>query len=268
MNLSFLKTQGVLRSLALLAAAVGVLGCNATRASADAVGYTVTLAEDPYVIADPTNMGTQMMATWAPQTVLLIERSRPYIEVTNTSDSANLDSFTITIGKPSLYSFDYANMISTSPGITYTLVTPTSTPGQISSNEVTLNFTGFAPGDYVRFQTGIVPDAGNPNPYPDYRQIFFDLNGNGNTSDNSMNTAVFSDGMTVGGHLEDFTSSLSTIFGPVVYAQHGQDHVIPFSQSFGAAAPEPSAMVLGGLGGLGLILLGWRKTKTRVPAAA
>lgn len=274
--------------LALLLASIG-FACFASPLSAAPVvtGFEVTMAEDANVVASPMDMTMMMMAAWQTEHTLMVERGKPYVQVTNTSTTANMTQFKLTIptGQTSLYSFDFAKMISTSPGVAWTLDAPlTSTPMQGESDVVTFHFTGagLTPGEYFRFQSGIVPDTGNNTLFPDYRLIFINYTNPRPDAQNSSLTGVFDNStVPVGGNMSYNSASINPYYSFVMgtppvppaapFAPHGSDAVHPLIVTFGSTPlPEPSSIVLGAFGGVGFLLYGIRRKRAQktLPAAA
>ena len=257
------------RALGLLAATIG-LAVSASPAVASQMSFDVTMAEDSSVVADPMNMTTMMMAGWQTEHALMVARGRPYVQITNTSDTANMTKFSLALpaGQASLYSFDFAKVVTYSPGVTWSLDAPlTATPMQGISDLVTFHFTGagLTPGEYFRFQSGIVADPGNNTLFPDYRLIFVNYQNPRPDSQNSFLLGTFDTGGPIGGNLTN-----SFVMGPppvppaAPFAPHGSDAVHALHVSFGGTPlPEPSSIVLGAFGGLGFLVYGVRRKRAQ-----
>jgi PEP-CTERM motif len=221
-------------------------------------------------------MHAQMMAAWNTPAQLAMERNRPYLMLTNTSTVANggdgnasLTSFSMTIGDTT-QNFDWARLVSLSPGVTATLVTPDTLDNNIHSQVVTYNFTGLMPGKEVIFQIDIDPNMATASPFTDYRQVLFKLNGGANPAGNSATSATFNDptlpvgqqDISVGPTLwENPVDPKPTVFGMEFVTRYMADHVTSFATGNISSVPEPSSIALAGIATVGLIA-GWRRSKS------
>ena len=248
------------RWLCAILAALGPLAA-APVARAGTIAYSMTLCEDLGVLLQPNNQILAQNAAMKSQHVLLVERTNPYIELKNTStDAAQITNLSMSIGDTAK-NFDWASFVQASPGVTFTVQAPDTIAGAVKSDMVVLSFTGFDPGDFVRFRVGLSPDNSNASALLDYRTVLFQMNGS-NPSNNSTVGVGF---QTSGGpqvlsrqmpdfvNTNPFTStnlnSLNTICGmdSIVPFTFGDQGVIP------PPIPEPSTFVLMGLGLLGLL---------------
>ena len=159
------------------------------------------------------------------------EWNSPILRFSNTSSSAFIESFSITIGDQTRY-FDIVSNVVTSPGITYDLsALPLSlrTVNEDDGEDVISlsNFGGFAPGGHFQFGTDVDSDTPPNDLWIDSRYVLFDLGG-GDPSDNSVITVMFSGGYQLTGHLPDFQAP----DGPYVYSQ---SMVVPLPPSIAVA---------------------------------
>lgn len=132
--------------------------------------------------------------SWDSAIARIRKRNMPFIEITNTSTSATpLTQFTMSIAKPE-YDFSddvllaFAKLGTSTPGISMMSSSPDG-----GDTLLVVDFTdGLQPNEVARFQVDIDVDPAFPDlyPYPDYRMVFFDINGDDN-SDNSVITATF-----------------------------------------------------------------------------
>ncbi len=263
-----------LTSILLVAFGLYVLCANSALAtSTPEVSYSLGISENLSVLKNPNDMHAQMMAAWTTPTQLAMERNRPYLLLENTStvdnggdDNASLTSFTMTIGDTT-QNFDWARIVSTSPGVTVSLATPDTLENHAKSDSITYNFTGLTPGKQVIFQIDIDPDVISAHPLTDYRQVLFKLNGGANPSGNSATSGVFQDlSLPVGQQTQSVGPTLwenpvdpkPTVFGMQFVSRYMADHVTSFSTGNISTVPEPSSFVLAGLAAVGLIA-GWRR---------
>ncbi len=240
------------------------------------VSYSLGISENLSVLKNPNDMHAQMMAAWTTPTQLAMERNRPFLLLENTGTVANggdgnssLTSFSMTIGDTT-QNFDWARIISTSPGVTATLVTPDKLDNAAHSQVITYNFTGLTPGKQVIFQIDIDPNMATANPFTDYRQVLFKLNGGANPAGNSATSASFHDpslpeemqDISVGPTLwENPVDPKPTVFGMQFVSHYMADHVTSFSTGNIMTVPEPSSLVLTGLAAAAGLVLYRRRRK-------
>lgn len=187
------KTNGVWRSAAVCLLAVAALAAG-HEASAQSFSYNISTSEA--LLENPDDMMVQKIEMWDSPLMRIIKRSRPFIEVTNTSSAGSgqlLTMFTMTIGDTD---FNFSDDV-----LGAYAATGYSTPGAIASSSsssggdaITISFAngGLAPGEIARFQFDIDPDPGTGGyVHPDFRTVMFDLDDNGSDADNSELTALF-----------------------------------------------------------------------------
>ena len=132
----------------------------------------------------PNNQILAQNAAMKSQHVLLVERTNPYIELRNTgTEDAQITHLTMSIGDTSK-NFDWASFVQASPGVTFTVQSPDAIAGAVKSDMVIISFTGFDPGEFVRFRIGLSPDNSSASAIMDYRTVLFQMNGS-STSNNS-----------------------------------------------------------------------------------
>jgi len=240
------------------------------------VSYSLGISENLNVLKNPNDMHAQMMAAWTTPSQLAMERNRPFLMLTNTSTTdnggdgnASLTSFSMTIGDTT-QNFDWGRIISTSPGVTATLATPDKLDNHAHSQVLTYNFTGLTPGKQVIFQIDIDPNMATANPFTDYRQVLFKLNGGANPAGNSATSVAFHDGslppgtqdLALGPTLwENPVDPKPTVFGMQFVSHYMADHVTSFSTGTITTVPEPSTLVLAGFAAVAGLAISRRRSK-------
>lgn len=245
----------------------GFLG-TATDANAGLLSYDLRIGETKGLVSDPSNPLNQLEASNLTQHELLSARDMPYIQITNNSTegvTGEIARFTMTIGDlwQNNHHFDLVNMIEVSPGVTWSLNLPDSVQGGVRADAIDISFTGLTRGKFARFRTDIDNDTGNIDMFTDYRTVLFDMNGTSAT-DNAYVTVTFKDppfpNQSVANFLPDFNLVGSTITGVGFTNCCFSDTTPGFGGGGGTPQiPEPSTVVLLGLGALGLGVLRRRK---------
>lgn len=255
------------RSLPLLTALL--VSVVASTAQAEPISYSLTFCENLDVLKDPTNQTLIKNVSKQSQHSLMMQRTTPYFELQNTSESALLTQFSMTIGDTSK-NFDWGKLVEASPGISYTFETVDAVMGGTKSDMLTIKFENFNAGDFVRIRMGLSADDPGAPYVQDYRTILFGLNGSDPT-----NNSVVSVDFAIGDATEQLVDQLPNFsMGGLTTATDMSfpsgpcfDHVLPFN--FEASGelnppppvPEPGSLVLFGLGILGLV--GWRIRRRR-----
>ncbi len=255
-----IKRNTIPRLLCATLAALSLLAA-APMARAGTIAYSMTLCEDLDVMLHPSNQILAQNAAMKSQHVLMVERTNPYIELRNTgTEDAQITNLTMSIGDTSK-NFDWASFVQASPGVTFTVQAPDAIAGSVKSDTVVISFTGFDPGEFVRFRVGLSPDSANASAIMDYRTVLFQMNGS-NTSNNSTvgvrfqssgGSEILSRQMPDFVNTNPFTStnlnSLNTICG--------MDSIVPFTFTdqgvIPPPIPEPSTFVLLGIGLMALV---------------
>ncbi|MEM6328957.1 MAG: PEP-CTERM sorting domain-containing protein [Planctomycetota bacterium] len=177
--------------MSLCAAAVAAIAGNA---SAQTGSFSFAVSPSEPVLVAPDDPVVQHIESWDSPLMRIIKRSRPFIEIVNTSDEGvQLTEFRMTIGDADFnFSDDFFGAFTvlgdSTPGVDISSTT------EMGGDELVISFGGggLAPGEVVRFQVDIDGDPGVPGMFihPDYRTVFFDIYGDDN-SDNSVLTANF-----------------------------------------------------------------------------
>lgn len=214
--------------------------------------FRFSICEKPELLDYPDSSMVAHMAAWDSPNGLMMARNKPYIELENTSPTADLESFTMSIGDPD-YFFDFVRSIESvgDIGVTATLLSPDGVDDGVGGGMIHLEFENFAPGAVVRFQTQLQPYSSDVFQFPDFRAVLFDLNGD-NSEDNSLLSATFAeeggDPVVVEQYLEDYAMFAPTIVGFGYRPYGSMDHVEIFhSQAGFSAVPEPNVAMLCGL---------------------
>jgi hypothetical protein len=238
-------------------------------ARAGTIAYSMTLCEDLGVMLQPNNQILAQNAAMKSQHVLMVQRTNPYFELRNTgTEDAQITHLTMSIGDTSK-NFDWAGFVQASPGVTFTVQSPDAIAGAVKSDMVTITFSGFDPGDFVRFRVGLSPDSASASSIVDYRSTLFQMNGSSSANNstvgvrfqNSTGSEVLSRQMPDFVNTNPFTStnlnSLNTICG--------MDSIVPFTFTDNGIipppVPEPGTFVLFGIGLMGLSIQCWRRRR-------
>ena len=211
---------------ATIAAGVGAFGWGQS-ADASVIGYTLDINNPVFNTANRVN-------------------NVPDFRLTNTSDTASITTFSLTIGDNDFH-YDFVRSQSafndTGAVLSFTLNNPDFTNDHVGDGLIDYVFSGFDPGDAFQFEADVDPHVGNV--VQDYRQILFP---------NALVTVSFSDG-----------NSLSQSLAPADIDLAGYR----FGQTFDATQaprpqvdlPEPGTLALFSLGLTGLGL-GARRKRT------
>lgn len=188
------------RSAAMLLAVLSLLTI-VSDAAAQQRSFEFRVSSSEMFLHDGDNEALMHIEAWDSPMMRAIKRSRPFIELRNTStNGAELTEFRMTIGDE-LYSFgnsflgDYAVLGTTTPNVNVSSVTALD-----GGNELLIQFGdgGLDPNEVVRFQVDIDGDLPTQFIHPDYRTVFFDLNDD-DDSDNSRLTVTFDSGIPLEG---------------------------------------------------------------------
>lgn len=233
-------------------------------ARAEAISYSLSFCENLDVLKDPTNSILAANVSKATQHTLMMQRTSPYFELRNTSGEAVITQLSLSIGDASK-NFDWAKLVEASPGVSFTLNTVDAVMGGTKSDLLTISFSGFDPGDFIRFRFGVSADDPSATLIQDYRTVLFDLNGN-DPSDNAIVKVDFeSGGLTeqLQDQLPDFSmNGLTTATNMAFPNGPCFDHVVPFQfdasgsidtedpEEPGPQVPEPGSYALFGIGTL------------------
>lgn len=222
----------------------------ATITTGEAVAsFTVKLSEKEAVLMDPDDPTVQKVAMWDHPFQRIADRNMPWIEITNESDSTSqITQFLMTIGD---IDFNFSDvhfgdlvMPSDHNPADVGLTASVEPSGPEAGNQLMVNFTGFDPGETVRFRIDIDPDDPDAFPHPDFRRVLFDMNGN-DPSDNSRMELHYSDGLIGTGRLDDYpVNPLAGIFVSFEQANirpySWMEPVEVFELSDRTVIPEPS----------------------------
>ncbi len=155
--------------------------------------------------------------------------------------------FSLSIGDTA-YNFDSVFGEAATPaefGIVPALLSPDRVDAAVRSDVLNYTFTAFDPAEYFQFQVDLDPDSSGLPQTVDFQTILFDVDGS-ISADNALVTVRFGDSTLLSGRLPDFAQSPTTTY------------------LFSQAVPEPTSFALVGIGGMGLMLAGWRRRKATV----
>ena len=237
-------------------------------ASATNCSYSINVADTLSMLQGGSPMNTTA-AEWA------YLRKHPYLELTNTSNGPNgdpnaqLTNFVLQLqnSTQNIKLIKIAKIIDPNGG---DLTVNTPTPGP-SGSSIQMSFSNFDPGDSVIFRVELDPATSKDTQFADYRQIFFKYGDmNGDTSQNAQTSVTFND-PTISATIPPTGpdtwpnpqgDSATTVFGIAFSCLSSPDkstNPAPNGGLVPVPTPEPSTMILGGLGVLGLLLISRKK---------
>ena len=171
----------------------------------------------------------------------------PYADLTNTSDSADIVDYQLTIGDESYFwDLSRVNASSQVPSASATNVAPGEVIDNVGGDVIHYTFAPgvFTPGTTFSHRSDIdrQSEVGAAEVYtenqPDFRNVLFDLGGS-DTADNALVTVTYSDGQTLSTRVPEFPAATSNDY---------------YSFSFsGSQVPEPSALCVIGLAAAGAL---------------
>lgn len=261
-------TQTRLRCGAALAAiALPMLLLSESAHAQPVSSFSIGISSSLPKLMAPDDPVVKHIESWDSPLMRIINRSRPYIEVRNTSTfpNSNITQFTMTIGD---IAYDFGDSVLgalavlseySADGLTIDSVTSPTGGDDI---QIAFGGEGLVPGEVARFQIDIDPQSSDQFVHPDFRTVLFDLEDNGDL-DNSVMTAAFSVGPPVSVRLQDLSlpegSLGSTVFANSVRRSYDVMEPIEFVNSGGEVViPEPSAAVLVLLAAAGGLAVGMR----------
>ena len=241
---------------------------NAAHAAFVNVGFVLNLSAKEMVLENPNDPMVMKYSAWDTPTQRIADLNMPFLELTNDATSdAPITEFEMTIGDTrfhfsDVYFGDYIKLGDSTPGFN---LDASATASDEDVLKVQILNGGLMPGETVRFRVDIDVDPGFPNifPHQDFRLVFFQspsMGGDPNIP-TSVVTSIFSEGgMTesVAGSLDNYTTPNNQYFNNNIRpysAMQGID-IFPFVASRQNEIPEPSSVVLLGLGAIAALV--WR----------
>ncbi|MEQ8211350.1 MAG: PEP-CTERM sorting domain-containing protein [Lacipirellulaceae bacterium] len=196
-------------------------------------------------------------------------RNRPAVRVDNAATSnSDLTSFTLRIaaddylfgtGDNAFDNFN-GNPIRVSaynmPGIEILGATITDVTNQGSENGtdklLTVNFSGLAPGEHAIFNIDIDTSNASEFQLPDFRGVLFGSDVGSGITVPAYHSANFADNVNVAETQFVTPDTAIPYTGMNVRPYQAMDPIVPFGGSGGGAIPEPTSLVLLGVGLAGL----------------
>lgn len=132
-------------------------------------------------------------------------KNLPRFELTNTSDTAQLLTFGLTIGDTA-YNYDQADTFTAPADGSIGFILGHSANGGARFDEIKFSFTDFDSGEIAKWRMDI--DIDNQNTIQDYRSVLF----NNGTADNAVFTATFDTGDVVSIILPDDTNGVNETY--------------------------------------------------------
>jgi len=208
-------------------------------------GFTFGIAADLDVLQNPTDKDIAMDAMWKTSFELGVQRSMPWMSITNDSSFGDISEVRISVGDASKYNFASVPMFETTDdNITVQIVEPSGG----GTDELVLRFTNFGWGDTVYFKAQLAADDPDGFPWPDYREVMTNLAGDGPESQVDVTVVDPADptntdtSVDLSLTLDDFTSTGPMIIAPDFRRYSDMDAINVDLRS--VVIPEPGAGVL------------------------
>jgi len=221
-------------------------------ARAGTISYSMAFCENFNVLQQPGNQAVASFAALSSQHEIMLQRTTPYVKITNTSDTAEISQLSMTINKAD--EFDWAMLSKAPAGVTFSVESPSS---NLNSAVLTINFTNFTPGETVYFRVGLSPTTPGAHPLVDYRNVLSTLNNaGGDTSNNADVNVTFKSDLgqaSLSKKLPNFSNGGLTTAQSMVFTcdAYSAEHVVSFdtgNQGEQVPVPEPSTLLLLSIG--------------------
>ena len=233
--------------------------------------YTVNISSKELVLESPNDPNAQLNAMWDNPYQRIADRNMPWVEVVNAVEStSDITQYIMSIGDEAFHFSDahFGSLImeSDTDSAGVSLVANVINGG----DTLVIDIAGLNPGDTARFRVDIDPDDPAAFPHPDFRLVFFDMNGNSNAdnSDVSLRFAEITDPVTVTlpNTLPDFAVNGPLYFNTHIRPYNVMEHVDTFtigdSVTVTQGVPEPSTLALIAMLGLTLGTVSYRRRKS------
>ncbi len=238
------------RSAKTLLTVFATLVASTSIARSESVGYSLAISEG--LVAPPQGMSLFQISQQ-----LMVANDCPLVVLTNTSDSALITKFELTIGDTS-YNFDAVMFVIPNPNVQVTSFTPDMIQGGVRGDELTVDFNGFSPGDQFGVRTDVDRDADNGLSFTNFRAA---LVGAADPANRAHVKVTFSDGTVLTDILSPFDGSGNTTVLTSSFRCGPQVSMGSLEKTNSTVVPEPSALLLAALGASASISVACRRRR-------